>query len=160
MAEKKEESKLDKEYSILKKKYNLPSIDDIENIFGAVEVEHEKFLLSAIRKKMGEKIDYSVNILGNIFEGDTNLVNVYESKALDENKKTKLFKTYRKLMKYSRESNILALLYDEKAEAEFIKNFYKDFESIGKELKKQLEEFRDSWEDDSEIPDDIQNYLG
>lgn len=160
MAEKKEELKILKEYPNLQKKYSLPSIQQIETNFGTLDIEDETFILSGIRKKIGEKIDYLLHILGNIFEGDSNLVNLFESRNLDEKKKAKLFLIYRKLMKYTRESNILSLSYDEKSEAEFIKNFSKEFETIKNDIKKQLEEFRDSWEDDTEIPNEILNYLG
>lgn len=160
MAEKKEESKIKKIYLSFQKKYSLPTIEQIESNFGTINIEDEKFILIDIRKKIVEKIEYLLHILGNIFEGDSNLVNLYESKTLDEKKKAKLFLIYRNLMKYTRESNILTLSYEEKAEAEFIKNFSKDFETIKKDIKKQLEEFRDSWEHETELTDDILNYLG
>lgn len=160
MSEKQKEFDLKKEYSTLQKKYSLPTLENLEENFGSLDIEHEKFLLVGIRKKMGEKIDQYSQLLANIFEGDTNLVNVYESCTLNETKKAKLFLNYKKLMKYIRQSNILSLTYNEKEEAVFIKDFYNDWDEIKKVIKKQLEEFRDSWESDENLSEEIQNYLG
>lgn len=158
--EKKEESKLNKEYASLQKKYSLPSLESLELNFAPFDIEHEKFILSGIRKRMSEKIEHFANLLANIFEGDTTLSNICESESLNEKKKTNLFRIYKRLMKYLRKSTILALSYDEKMEAEFINEFFKEWDVIKKELKKQFEEFCESWDNESNIKEEIQNYLG
>ena len=160
MTDKVEEDKIKKSYSILQKKYSLQSIEELEDNFGHLEFESEKYMLSSIRRRMTDKIEHFVSVLSNVFEGDAAIANIYESKVLDDEKKAELFKSYRRLMKYSRQSNVLSLYYDEKGEAEFIKEFFKEWQSVKIELKEQLSAFRDSWDADTEISDDILNYLG
>lgn len=160
MAEKNNDDIIKKEYPALQKKYSLPSITNIENDFGAIEAECEKYLLFNIRKKMNDKIDFFIGVLGNIFEGDATLSNIYESKVFDEEKKTALFNIYKRLMRYSRQSNILSLTYDEKAEAEFINDFYKEWQELKCGIKKQITDFRDIWDSKVDLSEDILNYLG
>jgi hypothetical protein len=160
MTEKKDEDIIKKEYPLIQKKYNLPSIENLEVDFGLIEADCEKYLLVNIRKKMHDKIEFFLGIISNIFEGDATLSNIYESKVFDEEKKTELFKIYKRLMKYSRQSNILSLYYDEKAEAEFINSFYKEWQNLKQNIKKNLAHFRDTWDLDTNVSDDILNYLG
>jgi hypothetical protein len=160
MAEKNNDEIIKKEYPALQKKYNLPALLSLENDFGIIEADCEKFLLSSIRKKMNDKIECFLGILGNIFEGDATLSNIYESKIFDEEKKTELFRIYKRLMRFSRQANILSLSYDEKAEAEFINTFFKEWQGLKCEIKVQLALFRDAWDSDNDASDDILNYLG
>ena len=158
--EKVPENTVKKDYLAIQKKYSLPSLDNVENDFGYIDFDSERFMLSSVRRKMSDKIDAFAIGIANIFEGETNLTNLYESKVLDEDKKTELFNIYRKLMKHSRQANILSLYYDEKEEAEFVKDFYKEWQTIKKEIKKYFVMLRDSWNENHDLPEDIQNYLG
>ncbi len=160
MAEKTDENELKKEYQPLQKKFNLPSFDSLENDFGMMDEETDKYVLSKIRRKMSDKIDFYISVLGNIFEGDATLSNIYESKVFDEESKTELFKIYKRLMRYGRDANILSLTYDERAEAEYIKEFYKEWQHLKEGIKKQLVLFRDIWDSETNTNEDILNYLG
>ena len=160
MAEKTDEDIIKKEYPALQKKYSLPSIINIENDFGVIEAECEKYLLTNIRKKMNDKIEFFLEIISNIFEGEATLSNIYESKVFDEEKKTELFRIYKRLMRYSRQANVLSLTYDGLGEADFINDFYKEWQSLKPAIKKNLAHFRDTWNSETDVSDDILNYLG
>lgn len=160
MTEKAQEDKVKKNYAALQKKYSLPSLEDVEINFGHIEFDSEDYLLSSIRRKMTDKIEGFAGAIANVFEGETNLSSIYESKVLDDEKKADLFRIYKRLMKYSRQSNILSLSYDEKQEAEFVKSFFKEWQELKKDIKRYLVLFMDSWEKDTDINEEIQNYLG
>lgn len=154
------DEKIAERYSKLKEQHSLPELENLEHNFGLIDLESEKYPLVEIRKKMHEKLDNYASIIANLIEGDATLSNIFESKALDETSKSDLFNLYRKLMKFSRQSNILSLFYDENKEVEFIKLFNTEWDSVKQELITVLEKLRDSWDSDDAVTDEIINYLG
>ena len=154
------ESKIAKEYSKLKAKHKLPSLEDIEHDFGLHDIESDKFPLVEIRKKMHDKIDTFCQIISNLLEGEASLSSIYEAKILTEKNKADIFRLYKKLMGFSRQSSILSLSYNEDIEAQFIKEFTSEWNMIKEELKKYLVLLKEAWEEDSETTEEIINYLG
>jgi hypothetical protein len=123
---------LKKNYSILEKKYKLPSFKELNEDFG-IEIlrKGEELLLRSVRKIMLEKI---VNSLGFV-EMLLNPVNaprmyfVYLKSVSSEDKKD-LDKIYSVLSDIVLASSKLEIEYSEKGEAEMITKIVKDWNSI------------------------------
>lgn len=154
------EGKIKKKYSGFEKKYSLPSFKKLDLDFQISSIENEKFVLREIRKKISHKIEHFTEIIGSLFEGEASISNIYEMKVLTDSKKEEVFKIFKELMKYSRQANILSLSYEEKQEADFIKEFYSKWEDLKEKIRKYLTLLKDSWDKESDINEDLQSYLG
>lgn len=123
---------LKKNYSILEKKYKLPSFKELNEDFG-IEIlrKGEELLLRSIRKVMLEKI---VNSLGFV-EMLLNPINaprmyfVYLKSVSSEDKKD-IEKIYSVLSDVVLASSKLEIEYSEKGEAEMIIRIVKDWNSV------------------------------
>ncbi len=150
-----------KEYEVLQKKYKLPSLDDLQKTFMFTNIETCNPLLTGVRVHITEKIDYFLSLLQEFLNPDTEITNIYEYKSLDEKSKLEIFNIYKRMMAYSRQSNILFLTYDETEEAVFIKNVYNNWSDISKILKKHLLSLQKEWEKkETSPPKEIIDYWG
>ena len=149
-----------KSYSGLQEKHQLPSLDDLEHEYGLIDLEVEKYPLVEVRKRVSEKIDAYCAIMAGLLEGESMISNIMEAKVLDEKTKTEIFDIYKILMRYSRQINILALSYDELDEANFIKEFTIEWDTLKDKIKSILTKLRDSWDTELESNHEILSYLG
>jgi len=123
---------LKKSYSILEKKYNLPSFSELNEGFG-IEVlrKGEELLLRSIRKTMLEKI---VNSLGfaEMLLNPANAPRMYfvYLKSMTAEDKKDIEKIYSVLSDIVLASSKLEIEYSEKGEAEMIIRIVKDWNSI------------------------------
>ncbi|MBR9676274.1 hypothetical protein GOV05_04660 [Candidatus Woesearchaeota archaeon] len=149
-----------KEYNSYKNKYGLPSLDELEKAFGKISVGDDSFFLVEVRNKIVDKIDHFSSLLSEVIDPDTNIKGMYETKALSDDNRRELYETYKKLMKSSRESEILNLSYEEELEAEFIKSFFEEWQEISLVLKKHLEILMLAWSKDLKSDEDLRMFIG
>ncbi|PLW80843.1 hypothetical protein C0585_00470 [Candidatus Woesearchaeota archaeon] len=140
-------------------RYDLPSLGDFEKDFGRVE-KVDNYILSEFRKKIAEKIDYFISILESLVQPDNNLSGIYESRYLSDEQRQELFGIFRILMSYSRKSSSLSTSYDEEKEAEFIKDFYNEWQSIKPIMENYLFLLSDMWKKEINSDDIKENYMG
>lgn len=123
---------LKKNYSILEKKYKLPSFSELNENFG-IEVlrKGEELLLRSIRKTMLEKIVNSLNFVEMLLNpiNAPRMYFVYLKSVSSEDKKD-LDKIYSVLSDIILASSKLEIEYSEKGEAELIVRIVKDWNSI------------------------------
>ena len=139
-----------KTYETLRKKYKLPTYEELDSEFEVSEIEDEKFSLREVRKKVVEKLSDTTALVEQTLQPDTNLADLYESRVLDEAEKKRVFEVYKKLMAAIRRSSELALESDEKADAQFIKSFCADWKKIKPEVLEFIRKLRESWEKDTD----------
>ncbi|HKZ34140.1 MAG TPA: hypothetical protein VJ142_02810 [Candidatus Nanoarchaeia archaeon] len=134
---------LKKEYEKLQRKYNLPSFKEMNEDFHIEKIaENDTELLPVeIRRWMWEKFSNYMRLL----EGILNPVNVPMFifsiiKTLNPEEKKNISEVYKKLMKEEIKIIRLDLDFNESKEAEFIKESYKIWQEIKKELSQIFSE--------------------
>ena len=61
-------------YDLLRKKYNLPSFNDLSNEFELCEIEDEAHVLRAIRHRIQDRLDFASEIIETICHPEPNSV--------------------------------------------------------------------------------------
>lgn len=148
-----------KRYEALKKKYGLPKFDELDSEFEISTLEHEDFLLSAVRKKIMEKVGDASCLLEEVLHPDTNLADLYESRVFDEDEKKGLFEIYKRLMFADRYATELSISNDEKLDADFVKSFTAEWRKLKPDLVKFIRKLKESWEKETE-EGEVAGYMG
>ncbi len=154
-------NEIEKQYSELKKRYNLPEFKEINFELEISDLEETSFLLRAIIRRIAEKLDFYSTMIEEVLQPDaSNLYAMHEIRYFDENEKKQMYELYIQLMNFNRQSIELSLERNEKHEADFINNFLHDWKSIKNELLKFVKKMRDSWRtEEADIKEDL-GYLG
>ena len=147
-------SELIKKYNQLKEKYNLPEFSELNETFDIEEIDSEtELILRKIRKNIGEKMaNYSrfTEIILNPSNAPIFFFKIL--KKLDNADKDSLSKIYEILGNYELKSLSLDIDYNEKNEAEFIKESYNIFnKNIKNELLKIIEKLNSPEENSQKI---------
>ena len=123
---------LKKNYSILEKKYKLPSFKELNEDFG-IEIlrKGEELLLRSVRKVMLEKIVNSLSFVEMLLNpvNAPRMYFVYLKSVNSEDKKD-LDKIYSVLSDLVLASSELEIEYSEKGEAEMITKIVRDWNSV------------------------------
>ncbi|NTV23779.1 MAG: hypothetical protein HGA85_05390 [Nanoarchaeota archaeon] len=147
-------------YSELQKKYNLPDFNSLNTDFDLEDIEGETaILLSRVRVKMHEKIDFYAKTIENMLQPESSLADMYEAHYVEDDDKSSAYALFKKLMKLIRMSTFIAITNKEEENAEFIKTAFKEWESSKKEIKKLLQHLIDLWGMETDIKEDL-NYFG
>ncbi len=146
-------------YEELKKKYNLPDYESLDNDFLIGEIDSEKYYLLKIKEKIAEKINAFLEILEPVFQPDTSIIHIYEYRYKDDANKEKTYQIFKVLVKYKRYSEEIAITHDEEQIANFIRSFFEDYQKLKKPLKEVIKNLRESWDIETSIEEDL-SYLG
>lgn len=153
--------KLKEEYSIIEKKYNLPSFSNMNEDFDIEKIieKDTELLIREIRRAMLEKntaylrfIDMTIN------PSNSPMFLMILLKNIESTEKKFLNELYMQLGKYEIISLKLDNIYDEKAEAEFINSFYARWQEIKKEFSLFISSFEESMNKKTEKKE--KGYLG
>lgn len=148
------------EYEKLRKKYSLPDYDTMDNEFEVSSIEEKTFLLRAIRRKIVEKTGSLREILETILQpGAESFADLHECRFFGDNDKKKIIEIYKKLMILDRFSSEVDLIADEKKDAEFITEFFREWDKLKKSALPFLEMAKKCWEEDIEIEEKLE-YMG
>ena len=151
---------IEKQYIELKNKYKLPEFKDMDFEFEISDLEETNFLLRAIIRKIAEKLDFYSTMLEEILQPDTsNLYAMHETRFFDEKEKNVMYDLYKKLMDFNRASIELSLGHNERNEADFINQFFEEWNALKQELLKFVNKMRTSWKEEVDIKEDLR-YLG
>jgi hypothetical protein len=127
-----------KRYGPLKKKYKMPEFNKLNEEFEIEKIqEHETdFLLREIRKDVGEKVGAFLRFLETILNPVVAPVFVLNSlKNLSSHDKELIKKNYEMLVELEIKAIGLDVEYNEKKEAEFIKEAFKKWQDAKPEIK-------------------------
>ena len=140
------------DYEQFRKKYKLPSYEDLDQEFELLYVtklEEIKFPLRFIRRRMTDKIVWFCNMLQNIIQPNpSSLISLEESKFFSEEDRTKVVILLRELMHLERHSLSLDINNNEKEEVEFINELFGKWNNIKKEVSNLAEKLRKSWKEE------------
>jgi len=160
MIEKKRLDKLKKDYEILRKKYNLPNFDKINDDFEIEKLAEKEtdFLIRNVRREILEKIANYMKFLEALLN-PTNapLLFMVLTNQITEKEKKIVNELYTKFGKYLIKSTLLDNDSNEKKEAELILEIYKEWGEIKKQFKELIEVFDASFEKKKEKK--IKNYI-
>ena len=141
-------AELKKEYSKYEKKYSLPSFKQLNESFGVERAANKEtdLPLRAIRRNL---VEHAINFL-QFLEGllNPNLASMASLgllKNLTDKEKQLISNCYEKLFDIELKSLALETEYNEKAEAEFIKESVKIWKSVSTELKSLLAASERAW---------------
>ena len=157
---KKMPQEIEKIYSELKKKHDLLDFKELDFELEISNIEQEKFVLREIVRRCAEKIDFCCKLLEEILQPDaSNLYALHESRFFEEEERKKMYELYKKLMFLSRNSIEIILEGQEIKEAQFIKEFFRQWKSLKKEMFYFLAKMKDSWKNELNLKDEV-GYLG
>jgi len=153
-------NEIEKEYGKLSKKYKLPKFKEIDSEFEISNLENERFLIRNILRKVEEKLEFYIEVIGNIVHPDaSSLSSMYEVRYFSEDEKNDMYMLFKKLMKSNRDIIKFILLSDEKKQADFLNSFFVDWLKMKNELIKHIDKMKESWEKSSTIEEDL-GYFG
>ncbi len=153
--------KLKKEYEKMRKKYALPSFEEMNNDFEIEKLQERETetLLREIRRAMIEKNLAYLRFL-EMFMNPSNapMFFLVLVKNFDNNEKKLAEELYIKLGKFEIMSIALDNVFDEKKDAEFINQFYNEWQDIKGKFSRILQGVEKSWEKKTERRE--KGYLG
>ncbi len=146
-------------YEKLQKKYGLPDFGELDREFEISTIDEENFLLREIRRKINDRIKLFCEVLERIMQPDQNMADLHEVKEFSYAEIADLFILYRKLMSSGRDALISGIERNEKRDAQFINDFYKEYPEIKKSMSAIAERLKKSWSSKG-VQDDHPGYLG
>ena len=152
---------LKKDYAKIQKKYNLPSFKEFDEEFHiekAAEAETD-LLITEIRRFMGDKLSNYLRFIEAILNPANAPMFVFSFiKSIGAEEKKKLAEIFKKLAKIEIKLIELDIEFSEKKEVEFIKESYKEWQDMKKELLNIINEVKKNWDTKSEAND--KGYFG
>ena len=149
-----------KAYEELKKKFDLPEFNDISNYLEISCFDENDLVLIVLKKKILEKICKYLEILDSVVQPDTTAISLYENSFFSEEDRANCFDLYKRLMVLVKHSDLVSLSEGDEENAEFIKAFFKEFDSIKPRLEKIISKQKKCWEKNSSVNDKVLNYFG
>ena len=151
---------IEKEYGKLSKRFKLPKFKEIDSEFEISNLENERFLMKNILRKVEEKLEFHIEVIGSIVHPDaSSLSSMYEVRYFSEDEKNDMYMLFKKLMKSDRDIIKLILISDEKKQADFLNSFFVDWLKMKNELINHIDKMKESWEKSSTIEEDL-GYFG
>jgi len=152
---------LKKEYEKLRKKYDLPSFKEMNEDFEIEKLqEHDTETLSReIRRAIAEKnLSYLRFVEMFMNPGNAPMFFLALVKNMENTDRKLLEDLYLALGKFEIKSLALDNIYDEKRDAEFIKEFFKYWQDIKIKFADVIRAIQDSWDRKTERKE--KGYLG
>lgn len=152
--------KLKEQYNKLKSTYGLPEYDELNTCFHIEDINAEsELILQEIRIKILEKIEHFVSISESIVQPETNLVDMYETKYVNDNTKETAYALFKNLMLIKRKAILVSINNTEKDSAEFIKESFEDYKNLKPVIFKHVEKLKNSWQKETNMKNDL-SYFG
>lgn len=156
---------IEKEYNVLKTKYNLPPFKFLKDNFEILYNFNTEYIpkedtLIFIRRRINDKLVWICNFLQSIImPNPSSLINIHEEKFYSKEDKEKILNTLQRLMKLERETLLLDInLKNEKENVLFIKKITKEWPDLLKELSKYADILHKGWLKTEK--EDFHNYFG
>ena len=153
--------RLKREYETLRKKYILPDFKSLNEDFQIEKIAESEteMLIREIRKFMADKMLNYLRFLENLLNPVNSPMSIFSIvKLLNNEEKKEISEIYKKLLEKEIQIIELDLSFDEKKEAEFIKNSCEFWQTIKKDLLKVIREINKKWDDKFEAND--KGYFG
>jgi len=148
-----------KEYGIIRKTHSkLPEYSKLNHEFEISTLEASEFLLRDIRNRITDKLSDFAKILENLINADT-FIGLHEIKNFQEDSKKYTFDIFSQIMQIIRKSALLRLNEDDKDNAQFISDIFREWQDIKKPLTQLLHKVESAWKEDNNIKQKLE-YFG
>lgn len=145
----KEEFDIEGEYNKLRKKYNLPDFDKLDNEFEISNIKEDidkKFLLRSIRRRINDRIIAFCNLLEGILSPDpSSMICLHENRFFNEDYRERISNFLTDLMRLERESLIMDIDFSDKQDAEFINSVFGRWDDIKQFMCKVANDMKQGW---------------
>jgi large-conductance mechanosensitive channel len=153
--------KLKKEYEALKKKHDIPDFKDLNEDFNIEKIAESEteILIREVRKFMGDKMMNYMRFIENLLNPVNVPMFIFSIvKLLNAEEKKELSEIYKEIMKKEIQFIELDLEFNEKKEAEFVKNAYEFWQRIKKDMLKIMDKINKKW--DNKFESNSKGYFG
>jgi len=148
MKEKSDLESLKENYKKIQVEHNLPSFEKLNEDFGIeriAEIETD-FLIREVRKCVADRFSNYLRAIEGILNPANAPMFIFSIiKAINSREKEKFTEIYKKLAEIELELIELDIEFSEEKEAEFIKNSYKKWQEIKKDLLEIFKIIKDNW---------------
>jgi len=161
MEKEKSLEKLKEKYLEIQKRFGLPDFDELNREFQIEKIDSDEtdYLIREIRKFFAEKFSNYMRFVEALLNPSNSPLFVFSIvKSLNSDDKTILQEVYKKLAKIEVDLIEVDLDFSEEKEAEFIKENYKVWKEIKKDLLKTIEVVKKNW--DNKFEDSAKGYFG
>jgi len=148
-------------YDALRKEFDLPDFDLLNNEFEIDSIEPEGFLLREIKHKIKEKLSSAAEILTKLIQPETTtIVDLYEYRCFDDDAKKRIFELFSHILCLIRKFQETEFLLDAKEDAKIIKEAADTWPDMRQQMLPFLEEVKICWETIPESDKELKEYLG
>jgi hypothetical protein len=160
MEQKKDKAQIQREtYEKLQKKYSLPGFDELNREFEIERLKSSSFLLKDIRRNMIEKISSVIKLLEMMMNPTAAPIFMFAVlKNIKADTKKQIETLYKELTSVTITMVRLDISFDEKAEADAIKNIFKKWNSNKPQIIGICNSMEDAWKESSKKSE--KSYLG
>ncbi|MEM4253777.1 MAG: hypothetical protein QXR48_00090 [Candidatus Woesearchaeota archaeon] len=153
-------TEIEQHYAELKKKLSLPDFGILDKEFEISKIEKPFFLLRAIRRKIGERLEAITQFLDQLLQPDPNsFCSLFEYRCFTESERKELLKQFQSLMSLYRASITADLSADDTQDAAFITKAANEFPAARQALKPLIQKLADCWPKKMEQKD-VVGYFG
>ncbi|MBI4144931.1 hypothetical protein HY493_01875 [Candidatus Woesearchaeota archaeon] len=147
-------------YDVLRKKYNLPSFNDLSDEFEICDIEDEAHVLRSVRHRIQDRLDFASEIIETICHPDPNSVRAMtECSFFNDKDKHSAMLLSQRLMALWRSTTEAELVNEEKTDAELIKLVMKEWPKLKEGLVPFVRKMKDHWQVSQVQTQDL-GYLG
>lgn len=149
-------------YSALKKRFAvLPEYEKLDEEFEISAIEKPAMLLEEIKKKIAEKLEWTLELLEKTIQPDpSSLIDMYEYKHLSNEDKEQLFAIFKKMMVLHRRIVEANCLRDEKNDAALIKQICEEWPSLRMQLVPFIKKMGECWQRPAKKKEVQDGYFG
>jgi len=152
---------LKEDYREIQEKHDLPTFKEINEDFGIEKLSdsESEILIREVRKFISEKFSNYLRFSETFLNPSNVQMFVYSSiKSLEDSDREKLKEVYNVLSKKEMEVIELDLDFSESKEAEYIKDSFKVWQYVKKELLKIILKIKKNW--DNKVESKSKDYFG
>jgi hypothetical protein len=143
---------LEKEYEEVSKGFGLPSFEKLAEDFDVEKVLEKEsvFLLRDIRRIIGDKLSAYLHLFETLLNPTSPPMFIFSVlKGMKDDEKKEIREIYQKLAKLQLKTMKLDTIYDEKKEADFVKESFEEWQDMKIKINQLLETFDKEFKEDS-----------
>ncbi|MFA4960308.1 MAG: hypothetical protein WC548_01460 [Candidatus Pacearchaeota archaeon] len=141
------------EYNKVKEKFKLPIYSEMAEDFDIEKLaeKESEYLVREIRRAIVEKLAGYMHFFELLINPASSPLFIFSVlKSIDKKTRDKINSIYKKFSKFQIESMKLDTIYNEENEAKFIRDFFKEWQILKKEIHKIIEMFEANIDESSE----------
>ncbi len=148
-----------KQYTLLRNKYNLPELEQLNNFFEILPIKEEDNILRTIVKKLLEILNNNIKLFSALIQPDTSIKEMYEYKEFNDEERQEISKTYKQLMLLKRSGERTLMSYDEKELCNYITLVFNNWQELSKKIHYTLTRLEEAWKKEDLKKDEL-GYFG